>query len=62
MVYKYVYVKTFNADALDDEYNEFHFRDVKIESTDSFLTIYDKEGVLEFRCHINNIAEFMREK
>lgn len=62
MVYKYVYVKTFNVDTLDDECNEFHFRDVKIESTDSFLTIYDKDGVLEFRCLINNIAEFIREK
>ena len=61
MVYKYVYVKTFNTFAADIECNEFHFRDAKIDSTGSFLTIYDKDGVLEFRCHINEIAKFMRE-
>lgn len=61
MTYKYVYVKTFNTFASNADYNEFHFHDVKIDNTSNFLTIYDKDGVLEFRCHINDIAKFMRE-
>ena len=50
---KYVYVKI--------ECHEFHFDDVKIENDDEYLTIYDKDGILEFRCQIDKIVRFMRE-
>ena len=58
---KYVYVKTFGTFANNIECNEFHFHDVKIDSNGSFLTIFDKNGALAFRCHINDIAKFMKE-
>ena len=51
---KYVYVET--------EENEFHFHDVKIESDDEYLTIYDKDSILKFRCQIDEIVNFMREE
>ena len=51
---KYVYVET--------EDNNFHFHDVKIENYDDYLTIYDKDGILKFRCHIDEIVNFMREE
>ena len=51
---KYVYVKT--------EENEFHFHDVKIESDNEYLTIYDKDGILKFRYKIDEIVNFMREE
>ena len=51
---KYVYVET--------EDNNFHFHDVKIENYDDYLTIYDKDGILKFRCHIDEIINFMREE
>ena len=50
---KYVYVKI--------ECHEFHFHDVKIENDDEYLTIYDKDGILKFRCQIDKIVTFMRE-
>ena len=52
--FKYVYVET--------EDNNFHFHDVKIENYDDYLTIYDKDGILKFRCHIDEIVNFMREE
>ena len=51
---KYVYVET--------EDNNFHFHDVRIENYDDYLTIYDKDGILKFRCHIDEIVNFMREE
>ena len=51
---KYVYVEI--------EDNNFHFHDVKIENYDDYLTIYDKDGILKFRCHIDEIVNFMREE
>lgn len=51
---KYAYVKT--------EENEFHFYDVKIESDNDYLTIFDKDGILKFRCQIDEIVNFMREE
>ena len=51
---KYVYVET--------EDNNFHFHDVRIENYDYYLTIYDKDGILKFRCHIDEIVNFMREE
>ena len=51
---KYVYFET--------EDNNFHFHDVKIENYDDYLTIYDKDGILKFRCHIDEIVNFMREE
>ena len=52
--FKYVYVET--------EDNNFHFHDVRIENYDDYLTIYDKDGILKFRCHIDEIVNFMREE
>lgn len=51
---KYAYVET--------EDNNFHFHDVEIESCDGYLTIYDKNGLLKFRCQIDEIVNFMREE
>ena len=51
---KYVYVEI--------EDNNFHFHDVKIENDDEYLTIYDKNDILKFRCQIENILTFMREE
>ena len=51
---KYVYVET--------EDNNFHFHDVRIENYNDYLTIYDKDGILKFRCHIDEIVNFMREE
>lgn len=58
---KYVYIKTFNNFASSIECNEFHYNNVRVESTGGFLTLYDKDGGLTFRCHINDIAKFMKE-
>ena len=51
---KYVYVET--------EDNSHHFHDVRIENYDDYLTIYDKNGLLKFRCQIDEIVNFTREE
>ena len=51
---KYIYI------GIED--HDFHLRDVKIENDDEYLTIYDKDGILKFRCQIDDIVSFMREE
>ena len=58
---KHVYIKTFNNFSSDIECNEFDYHNVRVESTGGFITLYDVDGCLLFRCHINDIAKFFRE-
>ena len=57
---KYVYIEIF--DESNNGYREFHFHNVKLENDETCVTLYDENNVLEFRCEIDKISSFMREK
>ncbi|MBC5688126.1 hypothetical protein H8S37_04155 [Mediterraneibacter sp. NSJ-55] len=41
---------------------EFYFKNVEIEDTANYLTLYDEDGTLAFRCHLNDVAKFVKYK
>ena len=57
-----VYVMVYKSFCKELDTSEFHFKDVEVEDTANYLTIYDKNGTLAFRCHINEIAKFVKYK
>lgn len=59
-MYKNVYVKTFATFAKGIDCNEFYFNNVDIADTANFLTIYDKDGTLAFRCRIDEVDKFAK--
>lgn len=59
-MYKNVYVKTFETFAKGIDCNEFYFSNVEIEDTANFLTIYDKDGTLAFKCRISDVEKFVK--
>lgn len=38
----------------------FYFKDVDMDDTANYITIYDKDGRMQFKCHVNKIVEFIR--
>lgn len=59
-MYKSVYVKTHEYFAKGVDCNEFYFSDVDIEDEANFLTIYDRDGTLAFKCRITDIDRFCK--
>lgn len=57
-----VYIRTHQSFSEMVNCVEFDFTDVEIEDTANYLTLYDKDGTLAFRCHINDIAKFIKLK
>lgn len=57
-----VYIRTHQSFSKTVDCVEFDFKNVEIEDTANYLTLYDEDGTLTFRCHINNIAQFVKLK
>ncbi len=59
-MYKNVYVKIHDCFSKGIECNEFSFSNVEIEDTANYLTLYDKDGTLAFKCRITDIDRFVK--
>ncbi|MCQ5146473.1 hypothetical protein [Enterocloster bolteae] len=59
-MYKSVYVKSHECFAKGIDCNEFYFSDVDIEDEANFLTLYDRDGTLAFKCRVTDIERFAK--
>ena len=59
-LYKSVYVKTHECFAKEIDCNEFYFFNVDIEDEANFLTLYDRDGTLAFKCRVSDIERFAK--
>lgn len=55
-----VYIKLHEAFSRSLDCVEFDYKNVEIEDTANYVTLYDEDGTLAFRCHINDIAKFAK--
>lgn len=61
-MYKSVYVKTHECFAKGIDCNEFYFSNVDIEDEANFLTLYDRDGTLAFKCRVTDISILRRSR
>ena len=54
------YVKTHECFAKGIDCNEFYFSNVDIEDEANFLTLYDRDGTLAFKCRVTDIERFAK--
>lgn len=66
-MYKEIYIqtsginiKTSGIKIKNVEICNFYFKDVDMDDTANYITIYDKDGRMQFKCHVNKIVEFIR--
>lgn len=59
-MYKEVYIQTSGIKVKNVEICNFYFKDVDIDDIANYITIYDKDGRMQFKCHVNKIVEFIR--
>ncbi|WP_195416355.1 hypothetical protein [Enterocloster citroniae] len=59
-MYKSVYVKTHECYAKGINCNEFYFSNVDIEDEANFLTLYNRDGTLAFKCRVTDIERFAK--
>lgn len=57
-----VYVKLHESFSRSLDCVEFDYKNVEIEDTANYVTLYDEDGTLAFRCYINDIAKFVKYK
>lgn len=57
-----VYIKLHEGFSRSLDCVEFDYKNVEIEDTANYVTLYDEDGTLAFRCHINDIAKFAKYK
>lgn len=55
-----VYIKVHETFSGSVDCVEFYYKNVEIEDTANYVTLYDEYGTLAFRCHINDIAKFVK--
>lgn len=58
--YKTIYVKTHESFCKECDCNEFTFYNVEIEDTANYLVLYDEDGTLAFKCHVDDIQKFVK--
>ena len=59
-MYKEVYIQTSGIKVKNVEICNFYFKDVDIDDIANYITNYDKDGRMQFKCHVNKIVEFIR--
>lgn len=55
-----VYIRTHQSFSNTVDCVEFDFKNVDIEDTANYITLYDENGILAFKCHMNDIAKFIK--
>ena len=58
--YKTIYVRTHESFCKECDCNEFIFHNVEIEYAANYLVLYDEDGTLAFKCHIEAIQKFVK--
>lgn len=58
--YKTIYVKTHESFCKECDCNEFIFHNVEIEDVANHLVLYDEDGTLAFKCHVDDIQKFVK--
>ena len=59
-MYKEIYIQTSGIKVKNVVICNFYFKDVDMDDTANYITIYDKDGRMQFKCHVNKIVEFIR--
>lgn len=55
-MYKEIYIQTSGIKVKNVVICNFYFKDVDMDDTANYITIYDKDGRMQFKCHVNKIV------